>query len=66
MDNVDPLNQMNLLNQRKTYLLNKRLIILKGIKCSETLDMKFEKLGGGGRKVEKSPTLASRPQSDNE
>ena len=49
LDNVDPLNQMILLNKRKTYLLNKRVILLKGIKCNETLDVKFEKLGSGGR-----------------
>ena len=38
LDKVDPLNQMMLLNERKTYLLNKRMIFLKGIKCNETLD----------------------------
>ena len=32
----DPLNQMMLLNTRKTYLLDKRLNLLKGIKCNET------------------------------
>ena len=55
---------MNLLNERKTYLLNKRLILLKGIKCNETLDVKFEKLGSGGRMIEKSFTFTftSRPQ----
>ena len=31
LDNKDPLNQMMLLNDRKTFLLNKRLIKLKGI-----------------------------------
>ena len=54
LDNVDPLNQMILLNERKTYLLNKRVILLKGIKCNETLDVKFEKLGSEGRLIEKS------------
>ena len=62
LDNVDPLNQMNLLNERKTYILNKRLILLKGIKCNETLDVKFKKLGSGGRMIEKSFTFTSRPQ----
>ena len=54
LDTVDPLNQMILLNERKTFLLNKRLILLKGIKCNETLEVKFEKLGSEGRKIEKS------------
>ena len=62
LDNVDPLNQMNLLNQRKTYLLDKRLTLLKGIKCNETLEVKFEELGSGGRMIEKSFTFTSRPQ----
>ena len=44
----DPLNQMMLLNTRKTYLLDKRLNLLKGIKCNETLEVKFEKLGSEG------------------
>ena len=62
LDEVDPLNQMILLNERKTYLLNKRLILLKGIKCNETLEVKFEKLGSGGKMIEKSFTFTSRPQ----
>ena len=62
LDNVDPLNQMILLNERKTYLLNKRVILLKGIKCNETLDVKFEKLGSEGRMIEKSFSFTSRPQ----
>ena len=62
LDNVDPLNQMISLNERKTYLLNKRLILLKGIKCNETLDVKFEKLGSEGRMIEKSFSFTSRPQ----
>ena len=32
LDEVDPLNQIMLPNERKTYLLKKRLILLKGIK----------------------------------
>ena len=62
LDNVDPLNQMTLLNERKTYLLNKRVILLKGIKCNESLDVKFEKLGSEGRMIEKSFSFTSRPQ----
>ena len=62
LDEVDPLNQMILLNERKTYLLNKRLILLKGIKCNETLDVKFKKLGSGERMIEESFTFTSRPQ----
>ena len=62
LDN-DPLNQMMLLNERKTYLLNKRLLLLKGIKCNETLEVKFEKLGSGGRMIEKSFSFTSRPQA---
>ena len=58
----DPLNQMMSLNTRKTYLLEKRLNLLKGIKCNETLEVKFEKLGSEGRMVEKSFTFTSRPQ----
>ena len=60
----DPLNQMMLLNTRKTYLLEKRLKSLKGIKCNETLEVKFEKLGSEGRAgwSKKSFTFTSRPQ----
>ena len=53
---------MMLLNTRKTYLLEKRLSLLKGIKCNETLEVKFEKLGSGGQMIEKSFTFTSRPQ----
>ena len=66
LDNVDPLNQMILLNERKTYLLNKRVILLKGIKCNETLDVKFEKLGSEGRMIEKSFSFHFKTASDNE
>ena len=62
LDDKDPLNQMMLLNERETFLLNKRLIQLKGIKCNETLEVKFEKLGIEGRMIEKSFTFTSRPQ----
>ena len=58
----DPLNQMMLLNTRKTYLLDKRLNLLKGIKCNETLEVKFEKLGSEGQMIEKSFTFTSRPE----
>ena len=58
----DPLNQMMLLNTRKTYLLDKRLNLLKGIKCNETLEVKFEKLGSEGVMIEKSFSFTSRPQ----
>ena len=37
MNNDDPLKQMMSLNERKAFLLNKRLILLRGIKCNETL-----------------------------
>ena len=60
LDKVDPLNQMMLLNERKTFLLNERLILFKGIECNETLDMKFEKLGSEGKMIEKS--FSSRSQ----
>ena len=62
LDSKDPLNQMMLLNTRKTYLLDKRLNLLKGIKCNETLEIKFEKLGSEGKMIEKSFTFTSRPQ----
>ena len=62
LDIVDPLNQMILLNERKTFLLNKKLTLLKGIKCNETLEVKFEKLGSGGKMIEKSFPFTSRPQ----
>ena len=62
LDSKDPLNQMMLLNDRKAFLLNKRLIQLKGIKCNETLEIKFEKLGSEGKMIEKSFTFTSRPQ----
>ena len=58
----DPLNQMMLLNTRKTYLLDKQLNLLKSIKCNEMLEVKFEKLGSEGRMIEKSFTFTSRPQ----
>ena len=56
------MNQTILLNDRKTYLLEKRLNLLKGIKCNETLEIKFEKLGGESGMIEKSFTFTSRPQ----
>ena len=58
----DPLNQMMLLNTRETYLLDKRLNLLKGIKCNETLEVKFQKLGVEGVMIDKSFTFTSRPQ----
>ena len=62
LDNKDPLNQMMLLNDRKTYLLEKRLNLLKGVKCNETLEVKFEKLGSDGQMIEKSFTFTSKPK----
>ena len=62
LDNKDPLNQMMLLNDRKTHLLEKRLNLLKGVKCNETLEVKFEKLGSEGQMIEKSFTFTSKPQ----
>ena len=62
LNHDDPLKQMILLKERKTFLLNKRLILLKGIKCNETLEVKFEKLGSEGRMIEKSFSFTSRPQ----
>ena len=62
LNHDDPLKQMILLKERKTFLLNKRLIFLKGIKCNETLEVKFEKLGSEGKMVEKSFSFTSRPQ----
>ena len=53
---------MILLKERKIFLLNKRLILLKGIKCNETFEVKFEKLGSEGRIIEKSFSFTSRPQ----
>ena len=38
------------------------MILLKGIKCNETLELKFEKLGSEGRMIEKSFSSTSRPQ----
>ena len=63
IDNKDPLNQMMLLNDRKTFLLNKRLNQLNGIKCNEILEVNFEKLGVEGRMIEKSSTFTSKPQA---
>ena len=62
LNHDDPLKQMMSLNERKTFLLNKRLILLRGIKCNETLEVKFEKLGSEGRMIEKSFSFTSRPQ----
>ena len=62
LNHVDPLEQMISLKERKTFLLNKRLILLKGIKCNETLEVKFEKLGIEGKMIEKSFSFTSRPQ----
>ena len=42
--------------------VNKRVILLEGIKCNESLDDKFEKLGSEGRMIEKSFSFISRPQ----
>ena len=58
----DPLNQLMLHNTRKTYLLDKRLNLLKGIKCNETLEVKFRKLCGEGGMIDKSFTFTFRPQ----
>ena len=38
------------------------MTLLKGIKCNETLEVKFEKLGSEGRMIEKSFSFTSRPQ----
>ena len=46
----------------KTYLLNKRVTLLKGIKCNETLEVKFEKLDSEGKMIGKSFSFTSRPQ----
>ena len=62
LNHDDPLKQMVSLNERKTFLLNKRSISLKGIKCIETLEVKFEKIGNGGIMIEKSFSFTSRPQ----
>ena len=43
LNHDDPLKQMMSLNERKTFLLNKRLILLRGINCNETLEVNFEK-----------------------
>ena len=53
---------MMLLTTRETYLLDKRLNLLKGIKCNETLEVTFEKLGGEGKMIEKSFSFTSKPQ----
>ena len=62
LNHDDPLKQMILLKERKIFLLNKRMILLKGIKCNETSEVKFEKLGIEGRMIEKSFSFTSRPQ----
>ena len=62
MNHDDPLKQMMSLNKRETFLLNKRLILLRGIKCNETLEVNFEKIGSEGRMIEKSFSSTSRPQ----
>ena len=36
--------------------------LLKGVKCNETLEVKFEKLGSDGQMIEKSFTFTSKPQ----
>ena len=43
LDTVDPLNQMILLNERKTFLLKKKLTLLKGIKCNENFGSEIRK-----------------------
>ena len=53
---------MMLLNDRKTFLLNKKLIQLKAIKCNETLELKFEKLGGENIMIKKLFTFTTKPQ----
>ena len=62
LNHDDPLKQMILFKERKTFLINKRLILLKGIKCNETLEVKFEKLGSEGKMIEKSFSFTSKPQ----
>ena len=43
LNHDDPLKQMILLKERKIFLLNRRLILLKGIKCNETFRSKIRK-----------------------
>ena len=62
LDEVDPLKQMISLNVRKTFLLNKRLTLLEGIKCNEALEVKFDKLGSEERMIEKSFHFRSEAQ----
>ena len=62
LDKKDPLNQMMLLNELKTFLLNKKLIQLKGIKCNETVELKFEKLGSENTMIKISLTFTTKPQ----
>ena len=50
------------LNARKSFLLNIRLNLLKGMKCNDTLKVEFEKLGSEGQMTEKSFAFTSRPQ----
>ena len=63
LNHEDPLKQMMSLNECKTFLLNKRLILLRGIKCNETSEVKFEKIGSEERMNEKSFSFTSRPQA---
>ena len=51
LNHDDPFKQMILLKERKTFLRNRRLILLKGIKCNETSQVKFEKLGSERRMI---------------
>ena len=46
---------------KHTYL-KKDWNLLKGVKCNETLEVKFENLGSEGQMIEKSFTFTSRPQ----
>jgi len=45
LDEMDCLNQMQLLDSRKTELLVNKLEVLKGIKCNETIKVSLEKQG---------------------
>ena len=46
LNDIDPLDQMHLLNSTKAYLINKKMNQLNSIKCTEALQLVSEKLGG--------------------
>ena len=62
LNELDYMKQMELLNKRKTELLEENLWVMKGIKCNETITVLLEKQGfADGTIIENYFTFTSKP-----